>query len=164
MVAQTYLILYRLHGTGVDVAIATGLQFLPLLLAGPFGGLNADRLDKRKVLYCTQATAGVLALLFGVLTISHSIRLWEVFALATALGGVNLFDNPARQTFVSEMVGLDLMPNAVSLNSVLINSARVIGPAIGGVLILTVGVGTCFIVNTGVVCRRDHCPVVDATS
>ena len=147
MVAQTYLILYRLHGTGVDVAVATGLQFLPLLLAGPFGGLIADRLDKRKVLYCTQVTAGVLALVFGVLTLSHSIRLWEVFVLATLLGGVNLFDNPARQTFVSEMVGLDLMPNAVSLNSVLMNSARVIGPAIGGVLILTVGVGTCFIVN-----------------
>jgi MFS family permease len=147
MVGQTYLILFRLHGTGVDVAIGTGLQFLPLLLLGPFGGLIADRLDKRKVLYCTQSTAAVLALMLGVLTLMHSVRLWEVFVLATLLGVVNLFDNPARQTFVSEMVGLDLMPNAVSLNSVLMNSARVIGPGIGGVLILTVGVGTCFIVN-----------------
>jgi MFS family permease len=147
MVAQTYLILYPLHGTGVDVAIATGLQFLPMLLFGPFGGLIADRLDKRKVLYCTQSAAGVLALLLGILVLSHSIHLWQVFVMATFLGGVNLFDNPARQTFVSEMVGLDLMPNAVSLNSVLMNSARVIGPAIGGVLILTVGVGTCFLFN-----------------
>jgi MFS family permease len=147
MVAQTYLILFRLHGTGVDVAIATGLQFLPLLLFGPFGGLIADRLDKRKVLYATQSTAAVLALLLGVLVLTHSIQMWQVFVLATLLGVVNLFDNPARQTFVSEMVGIDLLPNAVSLNSVVMNSARVIGPAIGGVLILTLGVSTCFIIN-----------------
>ncbi len=146
-VAQTYLILFPLHGTGVDVAIATSLQFLPLLLLGPFGGLIADRLDKRKVLYCTQGAAGVLAFIFGILSVTHSITLWEVYALAGGLGFVNLFDNPARQTFVSEMVGVELMPNAVSLNSVVMNSARVIGPAIGGVLILTVGVSTCFFLN-----------------
>jgi len=146
-VAQAYLILFVLHGTGLDVAIATSLQFLPLLLLGPFGGLIADRLDKRKVLYSTQATAGTLALVFGLLVATHSVTLTDVYLLATGLGCVNLFDNPARQTFVSEMVGLDLLPNAVSLNSVLMNSARVIGPAIGGVLILTVGVGTCFFLN-----------------
>jgi MFS family permease len=146
-VAQAYLILFPLHGTGLDVAIATSLQFLPMLLLGPFGGLVADRLDKRKVLYCTQASAGVLALVFGLLVVTHGIQIWQVFALATGLGVVNLFDNPARQTFVFEMVGNDLLPNAVSLNSVLMNSARVIGPAIGGVLILTLGVATCFMVN-----------------
>ena len=79
--------------------------------------------------------------------VSHSAHLWEIYALATGLGFVNLFDNPARQTFVFEMVGGDLLPNAVSLNSVLMNSARVIGPAIGGLLILTLGVATCFMVN-----------------
>ena len=146
-VAQAYLILFPLHGTGVDVAAATSLQFLPLLLFGPFGGLIADRVDKRKVLYATQGTAGLLALILGILVVTHSATLWAVFALAAGLGVVNLFDNPARQTFVSEMVGLELLPNAVSLNSVLINSARVIGPAIGGLLILTVGVGTCFFLN-----------------
>jgi MFS family permease len=146
-VAQAYLILFIIHGTGFDVAIATSLQFLPLLLLGPFGGLIADRLDKRKVLYVTQGAAGILALTFGVLVATHSATLVDVYLLATGLGFVNLFDNPARQTFVSEMVGLDLLPNAVSLNSVLMNSARVIGPAIGGVLILTVGVGTCFFLN-----------------
>jgi MFS family permease len=146
-VAQAYLILFPLHGTGLDVAIATSLQFLPLLLFGPFGGLIADRLDKRKVLYATQASAGVLAFILGVLVLTHSVELWQVFALATGLGVVNLFDNPARQTFVFELVGGDLLPNAVSLNSVLMNSARIIGPAIGGVLILTVGVSTCFMVN-----------------
>jgi MFS family permease len=146
-VAQAYLILFVLHGSGLEVAIATSLQFLPLLLFGPFGGLIADRLDKRKVLYATQGTAGALALIFGILVATHSATLFDVYVLATGLGVVNLFDNPARQTFVSEMVGLDLLPNAVSLNSVLMNSARVIGPAIGGVLILTVGVGTCFFLN-----------------
>jgi MFS family permease len=146
-VAQAYLILFILHGTGLDVAIATSLQFLPLLLFGPFGGLLADRLDKRKVLYATQGAAGALALVFGILVATHSATVMDVYLLAAGLGCVNLFDNPARQTFVSEMVGLDLLPNAVSLNSVLMNSARVIGPAIGGVLILTVGVGTCFFLN-----------------
>ena len=147
MVAQAYLILFRLHGTGVDVAIAAGLQFVPLLLFGPFGGLTADRLDKRKVLYAPQSSAGILALALGLLVSTHSASLGLVYLLAALRGVVNLFDNPARQTFVSEMVGLDLLPNAVSLNSVVMNSARVIGPAIGGVLILTLGVSTCFIVN-----------------
>ena len=146
-VAQAYLILYVLHGTGVEVAVATSLQFLPLLLLGPFGGLAADRWDKRTVLYATQAVAGVLAFVFGVLAVTHSVQLWEVYLLAAGLGGVNLFDNPARQTFVFELVGSDLLPNAVSLNSVLMNSARVIGPAIGGVFIVTLGVATCFFVN-----------------
>jgi MFS family permease len=146
-VALTYLILFRLHGTGVDVAIATGLQFVPLLFFGPFGGLIADRLDKRKVLYATQSSAAILALALGLLVLTHSVHLGEVFVLSSLLGVVNLFDNPARQTFVSEMVGRDLLPNAVSLNSVVMNGARVIGPAIGGVLILTVGVSTCFMVN-----------------
>jgi MFS family permease len=146
-VAQAYLILFILHGTGLDVAIATSLQFLPLLLFGPFGGLLADRLDKRKVLYATQGAAGALALVFGILVATHAATLLDVYLLAAGLGCVNLFDNPARQTFVSEMVGLDMLPNAVSLNSVVMNSARVIGPAIGGVLILTVGVGTCFFLN-----------------
>jgi len=146
-VAQAYLILFILHGTGLDVALATSLQFLPLLLLGPFGGLIADRLDKRKVLYVTQGTAGALALVFGLLVATHSATLTDVYLLAAGLGCVNLFDNPARQTFVSEMVGLDLLPNAVSLNSVVMNSARVIGPAIGGLLILTVGVSASFFLN-----------------
>jgi len=146
-VSQAYLILFPLHGTGLDVAIATSLQFLPLLLLGPFGGLIADRLDKRKVLYATQGVAGILALVLGLLVVTHSVTLWQVYLLAAGLGFVNLFDNPARQTFVSEMVGMELLPNAVSLNSVLMNSARVIGPAIGGVLIITVGVATCFFLN-----------------
>ncbi len=148
-VAQAYLILFPLHGTGIDVAIATSLQFVPMLLLGPFGGLVADRYDKRRVLYATQASAGLLALTLGLLAATGSVQLWQVYVLAAGLGFVNLFDNPARQTFVFELVGPELLPNAISLNSVLINSARVIGPAIGGILIVTVGVATCFMVNAG---------------
>jgi MFS family permease len=147
MVAQTYLILFVLHGTGVDVAIATGLQFVPMLFFGTFGGLIADRVVKRRMLYATQGSAGVLALTLGILVVTHSVQLTDVYVLAGLLGVVNLFDNPARQTFVSEMVGRTLLPNAVSLNSVVMNGARVIGPGIGGVLIVTVGVSTCFMVN-----------------
>ena len=139
----------RLHGNGFDVGVTTALQFLPMLLVGSFGGLVADRVDKRRLLFATQASAGALALVLGVMTATGTIRLWNVYLLAALLGVVNLFDNPARQTFVSEMVGFDLMPNAISLNSVLMNSARVIGPAIGGVLILTVGYASCFLVNAG---------------
>ena len=148
-VAQAYLILFPLHGTGLEVAIATSLQFVPMLLLGPFGGLVADRYDKRRVLYATQGSAGVLALILGLLAATGSVQLWQVYVLAAGLGFVNLFDNPARQTFVFELVGPELLPNAISLNSVLINGARVIGPAIGGVLIVTVGVATCFMVNAG---------------
>lgn len=152
MVAQVFLVLNVLHGSGVDVGIVTALQFLPMLLAGSWGGLIADRLDKRKLLYATQGSAGLLALILGLLTITGHITLLITYILATALGVVNLFDNPARQTFVSEMVGPKLLPNAVSLNSVLMNAARAIGPALGAVLIVVVGgasigIGTSFLIN-----------------
>ena len=137
----------RLHGNGFDVGAATALQYLPMLLFGAWGGLVADRVNKRHLLFVTQGSAGVLALALALLTGFGNIRMWEVFALAAMLGVANLFTNPARQAFVSEMVGRELLPNAVSLNSVLMNSARVIGPAIGGVLIFTVGFAACFYVN-----------------
>jgi MFS family permease len=148
-VAQAWLVLRLAPSSraGVDLGIVTALQFLPMLLFGTYGGLIADRVDKRRLLYATQATAGALALVLGLLTATHTVELWQVYVLATGLGFVNMFDNPARQTFVIEMVGKDDLPNAVSLNSVLMNGARVIGPAIGGVLIATVGLATCFFVN-----------------
>lgn len=148
MVAMGLLVLSdRLHGSGLDVGVVIALQFLPILLFGSWGGLVVDRVDKRRLLFVTQTTAGFLALALGLLVVSDAITMWEVMVIAGAFGMVNLFDNPARQTFVHEMVGRDLMPNAVSLNSVVMNSARVIGPAIGGVLIVTVGIATCFLVN-----------------
>src|SRR3984957_5635072 len=139
----------RLHGNGFNVGLVTALQFLPMLLLGSWGGLIVDRVDKRRLLYITQTASGLLALALGLLVALGTVTMWEVYVISTLFGVVNLFDNPARQTFVSEMVGRDLMPNAISLNSVIMNSARVIGPAIGGVLILTVGFAACFLVNAG---------------
>jgi MFS family permease len=149
-VALALLILsHQLRGNGVDVGAATAVQYVPMLLFGTLGGVAADRLDKRRLLVVTQAAAGALALALALLTGMHVVRMWEVFFLAALLGVVNLFTNPARQAFVSEMVGRELLPNAVSLNSVLMNSARVIGPAIGGALIYATGFASCFFVNAG---------------
>jgi MFS family permease len=145
-IAQAWLVLH-LTGSGVDLGIVTGLQFLPVLLFGPFGGLVADRLDKRKLLFATQTAGGLLALTLGILTVTHVVQLWQVYVLAGSLGAVNLFDNPARQTFVMEMVGREDLPNAVSLNSVVMNASRVVGPAIGGLVIVLFGLGICFFVN-----------------
>jgi MFS family permease len=148
-VAQAWLVL-RLAPAGqqgVDLGFVTALQFVPMLLFGTYGGLVADRVDKRRLLYATQATAGLLALALGLLTATGAVRLWQVFLLATGLGFVNMIDNPARQTFVLEMVGRDDLPNAVSLNSVVMNGARVIGPAVAGALIAAVGLAVCFEAN-----------------
>jgi len=112
----------------------------------------ADRVDKRRLLFATQSSAGVLALVLGILVLrgpgaAGDASLGEVYQLALALGVVNLFDNPARQTFVIEMVGKEDLSNAVSLNSIVMNGARVVGPALSGILIATVGLGWCFLAN-----------------
>ena len=145
-VAQAWLVLH-LTDSGVALGIVVGLQFLPMLLLGPFGGLVADRVNKRNLLFVTQTAGGVLALVLGILVVTDTVVLWQVYLLAGLLGVVNLFDNPARQTFMIEMVGRDDLPNAVSLNAALMNGSRVIGPAIGGVIITVFGLGVCFFVN-----------------
>ncbi len=145
-VAQAWLVLH-LSDSGVALGIVVGLQFLPMLLFGPFGGLVADRTNKRRLLFATQAAGGLLALVLGVLVVTDTVVLWQVYLLAGLLGVVNLFDNPARQTFMIEMVGRDDLPNAVSLNSVVMNASRVVGPAVGGVIITVFGLGVCFFVN-----------------
>lgn len=145
-VAQAWLVL-QLTGSGAILGLTTGLQFLPMLVAGPWAGVLADRVDKRRLLVATQATAGSLALLLGVLTATGVIQLWMVMVLAFAFGCVVAIDNPARQSFVLEMTGPEDLPNAVTLNSVVINGARAVGPAIGGLLIATVGIAACFLLN-----------------
>jgi len=145
-VAQAWLVLH-LTGSGVDLGIVVGLQFLPMLLLGPFGGLVADRVNKRNLLFVTQTAGGLLALALGILVVTDTVVLWQVYLLAGLLGVVNLFDNPARQTFMIEMVGRDDLPNAVSLNAALMNGSRIVGPAIGGVIITVFGLGICFFVN-----------------
>ncbi|MEV0695243.1 MFS transporter [Streptomyces sp. NPDC050388] len=145
-VAQSWLVL-QLTGSGTALGLVVAAQFLPVLLLGPYGGLIADRADKRRLLLTTQAALAFLALLLGLLTATHLVRLWMVVLLAVALGTVNAVDNPTRQTFVPEVVGPHLLRNAVSLNSVMTNAARAIGPALAGVLIASVGVGVCFLAN-----------------
>ena len=145
-VAQGWLVL-ELTGSGTAIGLVLALQFLPVLLLGPLGGVLADRLDKRSLLFMTQAAAGLLATTLGLLVLFDVIRLWMVYVLATGLGFVNLVDNPTRQTFIFEMVGPDQLPNAVSLHSVLVNLARVVGPVVAGSLILTVGMAPCFLIN-----------------
>ena len=144
--AQGFLVVWTLHASPVDLGITVALPFLPMLLLGPLGGVVVDRSDKRFVLYFTQSGAAILALSLGILVSTHHVSLTAIWTIAALLGVVNLFDNPARQSFVQEMVGKELLPNAVSLNSALINMGRIVGPAIGGAL-LFVGVATCFYVN-----------------
>lgn len=147
-VAQAWLVL-ELTGSGIALGTVTALQFLPTLVLGPWGGLIADRVDKRRLLIWTQSAAALLALVLGVLVVTHVVTLWMVYALALGLGLVTMIDMPTRQTFVMEMVGREHVTNAVSLNGVIVNASRIVGPAVAGTLIATVGVGICFLVNAG---------------
>ena len=146
VVAEMWLIL-TLTGSGVAAGLVSALQFLPILLFGAWGGLLADRVAKRRLLVVTQLLMALPALaLFGV-TAPGVVAPWMVFALVFARGAVNAVDNPTRQSFAIEIVGPDRIVNAVGLNSVLIHAARIVGPAVAGGLILTVGVAPCFLVN-----------------
>jgi MFS family permease len=146
MIAQSWLVL-QLTGSAVDLGVVSAIQTLPVLVLGPYGGVVADRVDRRRVMVVLQSLMGVQALVLGVLTVTHVIRLWEVGVLAGLLGLNNAFENPARQSFMLEMVGPEDLRNAVSLNSTLVNAARTIGPAVAGLLIASVGTGVCFLVN-----------------
>jgi MFS family permease len=145
-VAQSFLVLGLTH-SGTQLGLTTAARFLPMLLFGPVGGLFADRMDKRRVLYVTQTLSGLLAAAFAILIVTHSIQLWIIYLLAVALGFVNVFDNPARQSFISEMVSPRDLPNAVTLNSVAMNMARVFGAALGGVIAAAIGLALCFTFN-----------------
>ena len=146
-VAQDWLVLDLTHNSGTALGIATGLQFLPLLLFSLWGGAIADRYSKRRILMITQATMGGLALILGILALTGAVEIWQVYALAFALGLVSVVDNPTRQTFAVEMVGRADMPNAIALNSAIFNLARIMGPAVAGLVISAVGTPLAFIVN-----------------
>jgi MFS family permease len=145
-VAALWLIL-NLTGSGVAVGLTTALQFLPMLLFGAWGGLLADRFPKRRLLIVTQVLMALPAIGLFAVTEAGVVAPWMVYLAVLAMGAVNAVDNPTRQSFVIEMVGPERVVNAVSLNSVIVQSARIVGPAIGGVLIATLGVGPCFGVN-----------------
>jgi MFS family permease len=146
-VAQDWLVLGLTHGSGTALGITTGLQFLPLLLFGLYGGVLADRFRKRRVLMITQAVMGALALVLGVLAVTGTAHVWQVYALAFGLGMATVVDNPTRQSFAVEMVGPSDLSNAIALNSAIFNMARIVGPAIAGVLIAAIGTGPVFLVN-----------------
>ena len=147
-IAQDWLVLTVLsHNSGVQVGIVTALQFAPFLLLAPYAGVVADRFNSRKLLLITQIAAGLLGVGLGVLVLSGAAALWHVYLFATALGVVSAFDNPVRQTFVTELVPTQYLPNAVGLNSASFNAARLIGPGLAGVLIAWIGVGWVFIIN-----------------
>jgi MFS family permease len=145
-VAQAWLVL-ELTESGTALGVVSALQFLPLLLLGPFGGVLTDRYDKRRVLLATQGIQAVLAGTLGLLVATDVVTVWMVYGLAVALGLVQVVDNPTRQTFIHEMVGPAEITNAVSLYAVVVNVARVIGPGFAGALIVTVGLAPCFFIN-----------------
>jgi MFS family permease len=147
-VALSWLVL-ELTGSGTALGLVTALERLPVLLVAPYGGVVADRVDKRRLLVLVQAMMASLALALGLLTVSGVVAFWHVCVLGLLLGLSNAFENPARQAFILEMVGPEDLRNAVALNSVIAAAARAVGPAVAGVLIAVTGTGVCFLVNAG---------------
>ncbi|WP_432025292.1 MFS transporter [Streptomyces sp. 1222.5] len=145
-IAQDWLVL-SLTGSSAAVGITTALQFLPMLLFGLYGGVLVDRLPKRPTLLVTQASMALTGLALAFLTLSGHVQVWHVYVAAFAVGLATVLDNPARQSFVSEMVGPEQLQNAVSLNSANFQSARLVGPAVAGLMITGVGTGWAFLAN-----------------
>ncbi|RJL33169.1 MFS transporter [Bailinhaonella thermotolerans] len=147
-VAQDWLVLHLSHDNGAALGLTTALQFLPTMVLGLWGGVIADRYPKRRLLMITQSAMGVLALVLGLLAISGTAQVWMVYLMAFALGTVSVVDTPVRHAFVAEMVGPRDLSNAIALNSAIFNLARVVGPAVAGLLIARLGgTGPAFLVN-----------------
>jgi MFS family permease len=147
-VAQDWLVLTVLtNHSGAAVGITTSLQFLPMLLLGPYGGVLADRYRKRVILLWTQVAMGLTGLVLGLLVVTGTAQLWHAYLAALCLGIAGAIDAPSRQAFVSELVGQDNISNAVALNSASFNTARLTGPAVAGLLIAWVGTGPVFLIN-----------------
>lgn len=146
-VAQDWLVLTLSGGNGLAVGIVMALQFGPTLVLSVWGGVLADRYDKRTLLMITQAFAAVCGLALGLLDVGNVVELWHVYVIAFILGCSSAIDAPVRQSFTIEMVGQEKLSNAIALNSMTFNMARVIGPAISGVLITVIGTGWVFLIN-----------------
>lgn len=146
-VAQAWLV-YRLTGSAVQLGLLGFASQIPIFLIAPLGGLAADRFERRRILYWTQGASLVLAGILAALTLTRQIHLWHLYVLATMLGITNAFDIPARQAFLVQLVGREDLPNAIGLNSSMFNGARLLGPAIAGVLVDRFGEGWCFFGNS----------------
>jgi MFS family permease len=145
-IGESWLV-YRLTGSSALLGITGFCAQIPVFLLASFGGTVADRHHRHRIIICTQTAAMILASVLAALTLSGHIQVWQVFTLAALLGTVNAFDIPARQAFLVELVGRDDLVNAIALNSSMVNGARIIGPAIAGVVIAAVGEGWCFFAN-----------------
>jgi MFS family permease len=145
-IAQSWLV-YRLTGSSLLLGLVGFAGQIPVFLLAPIGGMAADRWNRHRVIIGTQTTSMILALILAILTLSHVVRVWEIVVLASLLGAVNAFDIPARQSFLIDMVGREDLMNAIALNSSMFNGARVIGPAIAGLLVAWIGEGWCFFAN-----------------
>lgn len=148
-VAQDWLVLTLTGGDAVALGVVSALQFGPTLVFSMWGGVLADRYDKRRIILLTQSLMATCALVLGLLDVGGLVQLWHVYAVALALGCVSAVDAPVRQSFVVEMVGPEHLTNAVGLNSLTFNLARIVGPAVAGVLITVVGTGWVFLANVG---------------
>jgi MFS family permease len=145
--AQDWLVLKLSHQRATALGVVTALQFLPVLLLTLYGGKLADRYDKRKLLIAVNAAFAVVAAVLGVLVAAGVVELWHVFAVAAVTGMINAIETPVRQSFVSELVGRELLPNALALSAATFNSARIVGPAVAGVAIGWIGIGPVFLAN-----------------
>jgi MFS family permease len=145
-VAQSWLV-YRLTGSSALLGMVGFAGQIPVFLISPLGGLVADRYSRQKAVIATQASAMILAFILAALTLSGHVQVWHIFVMAGLLGVVNAFDIPARQAFLVEMVGREDLINAIALNSSMFNGARIVGPAIAGILVATIGEGWCFFAN-----------------
>ena len=146
-IAQDWLVLDLTHGSATALGIAAALQFSPMIVLSLWGGVLADRVDKRLVLVVVQAAMGLCALALGTVVLTGVVEPWHVYALCLLLGCFSSLDTPIRQAFVSEMVGPGQVVNAVALNSLVFNLARIVGPAVAGMLIVAVGTGWVFLLN-----------------
>jgi MFS family permease len=144
--AQSWLV-YRLTGSALLLGSVGFASQIPVFLFAPLGGIAADRFNRRSIVIGTQTVAMSLAFILAALTLSHKVQVWQIFVLAALLGVVNAFDIPGRQSFLVDMVGKDDLMNAIALNSSMFNGARVIGPAIAGILVAKIGEGWCFFAN-----------------
>jgi len=145
-VAQSWLV-YRLTGSSLQLGAVGFASQIPVFLVAPLGGIAADRLNRQRVVIGTQVASMILAFILAALTLSHTVQVWHVFVLASLLGVVNAVDIPARQSFLVDMVGKEDLMNAIALNSSMFNGARIIGPAIAGILVAKIGEGWCFFAN-----------------
>ncbi|HEX7259470.1 MAG TPA: MFS transporter [Candidatus Saccharimonadia bacterium] len=146
VIALSWLVL-QMTGSGTALGLIHAAHFLPLLILGPWGGLVADRRTKHKLLLATQASSAILSLLLGVLVVTGTVQLWMVFVITLGLGLVRVVDHPTRQALIFEMAGKDHVQNAMVLQGTSVSVTRMLGPAIAGVLIATLGIGMCFIIN-----------------